>query len=363
MKDIIKSVAQILIWLYSFIFFSHTILSQTVGPSVPSSFTNTGPWNDFSAFDRSFTVISSITLKSVKVIPAEHWQLCPSGGSSNLTVDLYKDGVRIDDVTASVNCGTVNTIDLNFELLSGFYELRVRNVDNGQMALSNDASEKSITDVILINEHPDGFSGAFFDWVVEGKTGPVIPLPDTVRLCPGQTYDLNFGAYNGERWTSDEPFTTIDDANIRLAPTQSTVYYFEKPTLIPAGENIVQNGDFESGNTGFTTDYTLNTSLSSNGDYMVGNDASIPLSVGADYNPGTTSGNMLVANATPSGSGVKDAWCQTLDVYPNTTYQAEFRVKAAASSTTPFVTGSFNDGNWKFENTSSTWALYQQTWN
>ena len=336
--------------------------AQTVGPTVPSSFTNTGPWNDFSAFDRSFTVISSITLKSVKVIPVNHWSLC-SGATSSLTIDLYKDGVRIDNVTATVNCGAVNTINLNFELLSGFYELRVRNVDNGQMALSNDASEKSITDIILINEHPDGYSGAFFDWIVEGKTGPVIPLPDTVRLCPGQTYDLNFGAYNGERWTSDEPFTTIDDANIRLEPTQSTVYYFEKPTLIPAGENIVQNGDFEAGNTGFTTEYTLNTALTTRGDYMVGNNSSIPLSVGADYNPGTTSGNMLVTKSTPSGSGVKNAWCQTVDVFPNTTYQAEFRVKSGAFTNNPFVTASFNGGNWNFENTGSTWALYNQTWN
>ncbi|MDB4835192.1 gliding motility-associated C-terminal domain-containing protein [Cyclobacteriaceae bacterium] len=365
---LVQGISALIVILLSFTLPS---FSQTVGPSVPSSFTNTGPWNDFSAFDRSFTVISSITLKSVKVVPVSHWSLC-SGATSSLTVDLYKDGVRIDDVTATINCGAVNTIDLNFELLSGFYELRVRNVDNGQMALSNDASEKSITDIILINEHPDGYSGAFFDWVVEGKTGPVIPLPDTVRLCPGQTYDLNFGAYNGERWASDEPFTTIDDANIRLEPTQSTVYYFEKPTLIPAGENIVQNGDFEAGNTGFTTEYVYNPAVSDEGEYFIGNQGSHPMAGTPDHTLQNSSGKMYMADGSSTlvNSGQPDQrgeyeWCQTMDVYPNTDYQIEFWVRTATNSFTfaPFMYATVNGSNaTTFINVNSQWTACTGVW-
>ena len=344
---------------------------QTVGPITPSpSSTNFGPWNKASAFNRSFTVLSSITLKSVNVVPI-NWHAASgcTGGTNSYTIDLYQNGFLINDQTATINCGAVNTFDLNFELQAGNYELRIRNYQDGQLIVSNDFAEKSIPDVIHLHENTvDGvaqnISGAFFDWVVEEKTGPVIPLPDTIRLCSGQTYDLNFGAYNSERWASDEPFTMIDDANIRLEPTQSTVYYLEKPKLIPAGENIVVNGDFESGNTGFTTEYTLNTALSNEGDYMVGSQGSNPIVTSTDYNPGTSSGQMLIAKSTPPGAGAKSAWCQTIEVYPNTTYQADFRMKSGSGTNPPFMIMRLN-GDWgPFETAPSwSWAQYSRTWN
>jgi len=92
--------------------------------------------------------------------------------------------------------------------------------------------------------------------------------------------------------------------------------------FVPAGTvyaGLIVNGDFELGNTGFTTQYTYTTDLTASRTIVVGADPQL-------YNPRAVScrdhtsgyGNMLVAN------GAEDAdiavWQQTVSVTPNTQY-------------------------------------------
>lgn len=90
-------------------------------------------------------------------------------------------------------------------------------------------------------------------------------------------------------------------------------------------ENLVVNGDFEDGNTGFTSDYSLATVpgpfglLSAEGQYVIDNDASDAHTFfqGFDHtNP--PFGNFMMVNG--SGTPNTSVWCQTIEVIPNQSY-------------------------------------------
>ncbi len=86
------------------------------------------------------------------------------------------------------------------------------------------------------------------------------------------------------------------------------------------GANLIYNGDFELGNTGFNTDYnyvTSGTIIDTTGRYSITTDPCLLHPFMADFHDHTSgSGNMLVAN----GSQVANAaiWIQTVSVLPNT---------------------------------------------
>ena len=90
-----------------------------------------------------------------------------------------------------------------------------------------------------------------------------------------------------------------------------------------AGPELVINGDFSAGNTGFNSSYSsctqcCNTCLWPDASYAVGNNPQWYHSVfyGTDHTTGT--GNMMIVNgaAVPNVS----VWCQTINVTPNSNY-------------------------------------------
>lgn len=138
--------------------------------------------------------------------------------------------------------------------------------------------------------------------------------PDTV-LCPGQTVVLDAGSgYDFYSWSTGATTQTI------TASTAGTYTVNVGAT----GSNLVVNGDFESGNTGFSTDYSLGTGgswglLSLEGTYAISTSPSLAhtnFSPCTDVTTGT--GNMMVVNG--SGLPNSDVWCQTITVDPNTDY-------------------------------------------
>jgi hypothetical protein len=91
---------------------------------------------------------------------------------------------------------------------------------------------------------------------------------------------------------------------------------------VPAGTvwgGLITNGDFESGNTGFTTQYTYTTDLSTSGTIVVGIDPREYNPLAASYGDHTTTyGRMLIANGAEGTNVI--VWEQTVSVTPNTEY-------------------------------------------
>ena len=136
--------------------------------------------------------------------------------------------------------------------------------------------------------------------------------------------------------------------------------------------NLVTNGDFESGKTGFTSGYTYGD-VSGPGAYWIGANASkAPGAYGDWYNGGdhtTGTGNMFVVDG--ANSATTPVWEEVVPVTPNTTYtfsycgaevdhdsnslpRLQVNINGGAVGTSVFPENSPDNGG-KWENFTFTW--------
>lgn len=91
--------------------------------------------------------------------------------------------------------------------------------------------------------------------------------------------------------------------------------------------NLVTNGDFSAGNTGFSTQFNYSTALVNDGNYYIGTNA-------ASYHnqfSGTGSGNFMIVNSGwPSAHFY--VWCQTITVCPSQVYTLSYRVRTLSNA-------------------------------
>jgi outer membrane protein OmpA-like peptidoglycan-associated protein len=84
--------------------------------------------------------------------------------------------------------------------------------------------------------------------------------------------------------------------------------------------NLVQNGTFEMGRTGFKTDYNLLSGRYENGEYSVTNNVTTVLYSKNFKNPFPSTGQFLFINAFTNPPTDKRCWYDSISVQPNTTY-------------------------------------------
>lgn len=187
---------------------------------------------------------------------------------------------------------------------------------------------------------------------------------DTI-LCPGETLQLDLSGL------ANSPTVVWEDGSQTATRTISTPGTYSVEVLYLTG-NIVQNGDFEQGNTSFTTDYVVGTGgawgqLSTPGTYAINTSPSNVhnnFSFCQDHTSGT--GNMMIVNgANTPGTSV---WCQTVNVTPNTDY--EFSTWAANALNDPniaqlqFTINGVQLGNpFTTQTTACTWNQFFEVWN
>ncbi|MCO5260504.1 MAG: hypothetical protein M9916_10205 [Crocinitomicaceae bacterium] len=155
--------------------------------------------------------------------------------------------------------------------------------------------------------------------LVFSQCGSVLPnLGNDTLICQGQSITLNPGTFNSYLWDNN---TTSATRNV----TQTGEYWVRVGTL-DLTDNLIVNGDFELGNTGFSTGYTYsNTStgsygvLSQEGYYTITSSPSLAhtnfISC-TDHTPPSGT-QMMVVNGANNPTNL---WCQTVNVTPNTDY-------------------------------------------
>lgn len=148
-------------------------------------------------------------------------------------------------------------------------------------------------------------------------------------ICSGADITLDAGAgYDFYNWSNG---TTGQTINVNQHDTFSVV-------VGATGSNLVVNGDFELGDSDFTSDYINATGggwgpLSNPGEYLVTTSPSLGhnnFSFCNDHTDGT--GNMFVANGSDVAN--TNVWSQTVNVDPNTDYLFS-----------TWVTNALNDAN------------------
>lgn len=189
--------------------------------------------------------------------------------------------------------------------------------------------------------------------------------PDTT-LCPQQTITLNA--------STSGPFDTYLWNNNSTNPirfiTSPGTYSVKVGTL---GDNQIVNGDFEQGNTGFTTSYTLGGGgawglVSNPGTYAITTSPNLAHSNFAscqDHTPAPGT-QMLVVNG--SGNPGSTVWCQTVPVQSYTDYQFGAWVANALNETNvaqlQFSINGATLGNiFTTSTTSCNWQQFFQVWN
>ncbi|HQW06666.1 MAG: hypothetical protein IPH05_03770 [Flavobacteriales bacterium] len=125
--------------------------------------------------------------------------------------------------------------------------------------------------------------------------------------------------------------------------------------------NLVTNGDFSGGNTGFSSEFNYNTALTTEGNYWIGTNA-------ASHHPqffGTGNGAFLMGNAGWMHAGY-EVWCQTHTVCPGQTYALSFRATSLATQGAPtlqwYVDGEPTWVNHQTSQTQGSWQSFTTLW-
>ena len=142
------------------------------------------------------------------------------------------------------------------------------------------------------------------------------PPPDTI--CKGDTVQLlaTNPLATSYSWTPNYNITSTTIPNPKAFPATTTTYVV---TINGITNNLIINGNFSAGNTGFTSAYTYTTNLWPEATYCVGTN---PQTFHSNFSPcgdhTTGNGNMMIVNAAGTPNVV--VWQQTVPVVPGANY-------------------------------------------
>lgn len=192
--------------------------------------------------------------------------------------------------------------------------------------------------------------------------------------------DINFGNDTllncGETLQLSAP-STYDNYLWSNGSTQSSIVVSQAGTYSCQGmvmlQNVVTNGDFSQGNTGFTSDYVQGTGgtwgqLSSPGTYAISSNPSLTHTNFVscnDHTVQTSAGSMFIVNGSSSSNA--EVWGQTVPVTPNTDYQFSVWATSVVSDNPGilrFVINGQQVGNQlTLSSSTCSWQQFFVTWN
>jgi gliding motility-associated-like protein len=207
------------------------------------------------------------------------------------------------------------------------------------------------------------FALSFLPLAAGAQCSLTVNLGNDTTFCQGQSLQLSPGSYDTYLWDNGS-------TNPTRFVTQPGTY---SVTVGEMGANLIVNGDFEAGNTGFTTEYDLGTGgsfgqLSFEGTYAINTSPSnvhTNFSFCADHTPALGT-QMMIANGGPEFN--QSVWCQTVAVDPNTDYQFRTWVMNALNDPNvaqlQFSINGTNIGSvFSPPATACNWVQFFQVWN
>ncbi|MCC6413082.1 MAG: gliding motility-associated C-terminal domain-containing protein [Saprospiraceae bacterium] len=208
---------------------------------------------------------------------------------------------------------------------------------------------------------------AFCPHGVSAQCPITVDAGEDVFLCPPTTPMQLNGSIGGDfinfTWS---PTTGMTGSNT-LTPTvnvSTSTNYILRARAVDASMNLIVNGDFEQGNTGFTSDYIYNPgfALPPFGTYEV---TSTP-AIFPDC-PDHTSGNGEYMVIDGSDIANQYVWCQTVTVLPNSTYNlsswgTSFN-SGGAMALLEFTINGTVIGTQQYNGQVCNWSEFTATWN
>lgn len=191
---------------------------------------------------------------------------------------------------------------------------------------------------------------------------PIVVSPD-VSICEGDCTTLTVAGGDYFVWAPNADIADSSLTTQNVCPTVTTTYDVTSYTV---GPNMIVNGDFSSGNTGFNSSYTFtNPTNTAEAQYNV---IPNPATYNGAFSPcadHTGGGNMMVVN----GSSVTGAtvWCQTIPVSPNTDYMFSAWLASVYPVNPAILEFSINGvpfgSTLNASGTTCNWSEFFTTWN
>ncbi|MEO8416431.1 MAG: PKD domain-containing protein, partial [Ginsengibacter sp.] len=223
---------------------------------------------------------------------------------------------------------------------------------------------------LLPGSYPVKFSvqnGGCVDTVTKTVSLSIIPAdliitPDTT-ICINSVKQLRAVPSLNFCWSPVTYLNNPQSPNPVTSTLQNITYYF---TAQVAGNNVINNGNFTNGNTGFTSEYSYGNPNITEGQYFVGASPqawNASLSNCGDHTTGN--GNMLLVNGAPTPN--VNVWQETVTVIPNTNYAFSTWIQALYPPNPAELSFSTNGSNLGNLITASlptcTWTQFYTTWN
>ncbi|RYZ41824.1 MAG: PKD domain-containing protein, partial [Sphingobacteriales bacterium] len=190
-----------------------------------------------------------------------------------------------------------------------------------------------------------------------------IILTKDTTICYGTVKQLRSAPLLGFCWfPTDYLDNPLSPSPVTSSPNDITYYL----TAEINGANLIVNGDFSQGNTGFFSDYFSSVINTTEGQYHVGvnpRNWNGGMSDCTDHTSGT--GNMMMVNGAPTADAI--VWRQTVSVQPNTNYAFSTWIESLVTQNPAQLQFSING---KALGTpiaasaqSCNWNMFYTTWN
>lgn len=158
----------------------------------------------------------------------------------------------------------------------------------------------------------------FLNFIIKAQPSGLNITVSQDTICKGQSVQLNASGGLYYSWSPSTGLNRTDTSNIIATPTKTTTYYVNAK----GGKNLIVNGDFESGNTGFITDYAYCNSSAClipivDSGYAVGSNANLYNMYFSGHDHTTGNGNFMIVNG---GVPSLVVWEEIITVHPNTNY-------------------------------------------
>ncbi|MEM0542989.1 lamin tail domain-containing protein, partial [Flavobacterium sp. j3] len=341
------------------------------------------------------TLISGATLAP---LTASGWQrvaytFIPNSACVN--IKLYNNNTGFDGNDFAIDDMSVTAAPLPLAISVASTNITCPNANNGSIVVSgvngvvpytnytiSGAASQSNTTGIFTGLAPGTYSVSVTDSntppAVVSQSNIVITQPANLTvsaipstICSGASTTLSVsGSANPYSWTAspaDPSITNPISPSLTVNPTQTTTYTASSTSGSPA--QLITNGNFSAGNTGFNSDYqfltvTIPAGAQRTYGIVTNSNAWFPGFASCTANGGT--GNMMVVDGSNLNAGNDRVWFQTIPVVPGQNYTFSYWIQTVATpnpANIDVVINGTSIGTALAPATSCNWVQRSYVWN
>ena len=326
-------------------------------------------WNSGTATIANISIVNMNTIKQGNDFALDDISFAP--------ITIKTDSVKVTVIQLPIistnNDTTIcpgSTIKLNATGATSYSWTPIKGLSNPTIA-NPIATPNITTQYIVSGTNSAGCTSSdTINIIVKSNCQSHLIKNNDTTICPNKSvqlfaFDSSALSY---QWTPTTGLSNSTIANPIASPVTTTTYHVS--SVVQEKNNMVVNGDFSAGNTGFTSTYpnvTGYNSLYPEGVYAI---TTNPFSVHdmaysfGDHTNGN--GNMMAVNGASSPTSF---WCENINVTPNTYYSFSAWFANWSSDTMsdlPLIQFSINNNligaiN-NFPNTHSQWFQFYTIW-